>query len=112
MQKEYDEKNVFWKILNGDIPCEKVYEDDRVLCFRDINPKAPVHVLLVPKKKYVSFDDFVSKASDEEIGYFFRTARKIAADLKIKSYRIVANCGAGAGQVVYHYHLHIMGYNE
>ena len=112
MQKEYDDNNTFLKIINREIPCDKVYENDKVLCFHDINPKSPVHVLLVPKEKYVSFDDFVQKASGEDISYFFKIAAKIANNLKLKSYRIVANCGSGAGQVVFHYHLHIMGYFE
>ncbi|MDR2777898.1 MAG: histidine triad nucleotide-binding protein [Rickettsiales bacterium] len=111
MQRKYDENNVFWKIIVGDIPCDKVYEDENVLCFHDLNPKSPVHVLLVPKRKFVCFDDFVEGSSDEEIAYFFRIARKIAKDLGCESYRIVANCGRGAEQVIFHYHLHIMGYN-
>lgn len=110
MQNEYDDNNIFWKIINGEIPCNKVYEDDEVLCFHDINPKAPVHVLLVPKEKYVSFDDFVKKSGMEKVYKFFRTAAEIAQNLDLKSYRIVANCGSEAGQVVFHYHLHIMGY--
>lgn len=112
MQNEYDDNNIFWKIINGEIPCNKVYEDDEVLCFHDINPKAPVHVLLVPKEKYVSFDDFVKKSGMEKVYKFFRMAAEIAQNLDLKSYRIVANCGSEAGQVVFHYHLHIMGYLE
>lgn len=112
MQNEYDDNNLFLKIINGEIPCNKVYEDDEFLCFHDINPKAPVHVLLVPKEKFVSFDDFVRKSSKENIYKFFIKASEIAHNLNLKSYRIVANCGAGAGQIVFHYHLHIMGYFE
>lgn len=112
MQRKYQDNNIFLKIINNEIPSEKIYEDNRVLCFKDINPKAPTHILLVPKSKYVSFDDFAINATDEEISYFFRIAQKIAHDMKLKSYRIVANCGEGAGQVVFHYHLHIMGYND
>ncbi|MDR3079055.1 MAG: histidine triad nucleotide-binding protein [Rickettsiales bacterium] len=111
MQRKYDGNNVFWRIIEGSLPCNKVYEDERVLCFYDIDPKSPVHVLLVPKEKYVSFDDFAANAPEEEIVYFFKTARKIASDLGLKSYRIVTNCGEEAGQVIYHYHLHIMGYD-
>lgn len=110
MQRKYDNDNVFLKILEGKIPCNKVYEDESILAFYDINPKAPVHVLVIPKNKYVSFNDFVEKATDEEVLHFFKTAQKIAMDLNLKSYRIVANCGEEAGQVVFHYHLHIMGY--
>ncbi|MDR1425501.1 MAG: HIT domain-containing protein [Rickettsiales bacterium] len=112
MQIKYDNSNVFWKIIEGTLPCDKVYEDDRVLCFHDIDPKSPVHVLLVSKGQYVSFDDFVAGASAEEVAYFFKTARKIAGDLGLKSYRIITNCGEEAGQVIFHFHLHIMGYDE
>ena len=110
MQRKYDNDNVFLKILEGKIPCNKVYEDESILAFHDISPKAPVHVLVIPKNKYVSFNDFMEKATDEEILHFFKTVQKIAKDLELKSYRIVANCGEEAGQVVFHYHLHIMGY--
>lgn len=112
MQRKYQDNNIFLKIINNELPSEKIYEDEKVLCFKDINPKAPIHLLLVPKKKYISFDDFATEATDEEISYFFRTAQKIASNMKLKSYRIVANCGEGAGQVVFHYHLHIMGYEN
>ena len=111
MQRKYDENNVFFKIINGDLPCNKVSEDDKILSFHDVNPKAPVHVLVVPKNKYVSFNDFIKNASEEEITHFFKIAQQIAENLKLKSYRIMANCGEMAGQVVYHYHLHILGYN-
>ncbi|MDR2077802.1 MAG: HIT domain-containing protein, partial [Rickettsiales bacterium] len=100
MQRKYDDDNVFWKIIKGEISCEKVYEDEEVLCFHDINPKSPVHILLVPKKQFVCFDDFIEGSSDEEIAYFFKTARKIANSLGCRSYRIVTNCGEGAEQVV------------
>lgn len=110
MQRKYNDDNVFLKILEGKIPCNKVYEDENILAFHDINPKAPIHILVIPKNKYVSFNDFVEKATDEEVLHFFKTVQKIAKDLNLKSYRIVANCGEDAGQVVFHYHLHVMGY--
>lgn len=110
MQRKYDDDNIFLKIIKGDIPCNKVYEDDKILSFYDINPKAPVHILVIPKNKYVSFNDFMGNATDDEILYFFKTAKNIANSLNLKSYRILANCGEEAGQVVFHYHLHILGY--
>jgi diadenosine tetraphosphate (Ap4A) HIT family hydrolase len=110
MQRKYDESNVFLKIINKELPCDKVYEDDRVMCFHDINPKFPVHLLLVPKKRFVSFDDFAKNSSNEDVAYFFKIAQQLAEEQHLESYKIVANCGEGADQVVFHYHLHIMGY--
>jgi len=105
----YDESNIFAKILRGEIPCDKVYEDAHALAFRDINPQAPTHVLVIPKGAYVSFDDFSRDASDEEIAGFFRAAGKIARDLGAvdPGYRILANNGPDAHQEVPHFHLHV-----
>ena len=105
----YDENNIFAKILRGEIPCDKVYEDAHALAFNDINPQAPSHVLVIPKGAYVSFDDFSRDASDEEIAGFFRAAGKIARDLGAvdPGYRILANNGPDAHQEVPHFHLHI-----
>ena len=110
MQKKYDKNNVFYKIIKGDIPCNKVFENKDVLAFHDINPKAPVHVLVIPKGEYVDFDDFVENSDMGEVENFFKTVKKIANKLQLKSYRIVSNCGEEAGQVVFHFHVHIMGY--
>jgi histidine triad (HIT) family protein len=105
----YDPNNIFAKILRGEIPCKKVYEDEHVLAFHDINPQAPIHVLVVPKGQYVSWDDFSANASDREIAGFVRAAGKIARDLGAdkKGYRVLANAGADGGQEVPHFHLHI-----
>lgn len=105
----YDPDNIFARILSGEIPCEKVYEDDHVLAFNDINPQAPVHVLAIPKGAYVSMDDFSEKASAEEIAALFRAVGRIARDLGAaeKGYRILANTGADGGQEVPHFHVHI-----
>ena len=105
----YDDDNVFAKILRGEIPCDKVYEDDHVLAFNDINPQTPTHVLVIPKGKYVSSDDFFNEASDAEIAALFRAAGMIARDkgLPDNGYRILANCGRDAHQEVPHFHLHI-----
>lgn len=107
----YDSANVFAKILAGDIPCDKVYEDDHVLAFRDIAPRAPVHVLVIPKGEYVSFDDFSEKASDEEIVAYFRAIGRLAKELGVDEggYRILSNHGRDGHQEVPHLHFHIFG---
>lgn len=107
----YDDQNVFAKILRGEIPCNKVYEDEHVLAFHDINPQTPVHVLVIPKGAYVSFNDFSEKASDAEMAGFIRAAGKIARDLGLDSdgYRLISNHGPDAFQEVPHFHLHIFG---
>ena len=101
----YDEGNVFALILRGEIPCDKVYEDDHVLAFRDINPQKPTHVLVIPKSSLVSFDDFTETASDEEIAAFMRAAGRIARDLGLQDpgYRILANHGRDGRQEVPHF---------
>jgi len=105
----YDDSNVFAKILRGEIPCNKVYEDDHVLAFHDINPQTPTHVLVIPKGRYVNSDDFFNEASEAEIAAFFRAAGKIARELGVveTGYRILANTGPDAHQEVPHFHLHI-----
>ncbi len=107
----YDSDNIFAKILRGEIPNETVYEDDRVLAFKDINPQAPIHVLVIPKGEYVSWDDFAAKASDEEIAYFVRKVGEIARDLGLvdPGYRLLANIGGHGHQEVPHLHVHIFG---
>jgi diadenosine tetraphosphate (Ap4A) HIT family hydrolase len=105
----YDDTNIFARILRGEIPSSKVYEDDHVLAFNDINPLSPTHILVIPKGAYVSWDDFSAKASDEEIGAFVRAVGKIARDagLVTSGYRLLANAGLNAGQEVPHLHVHI-----
>jgi len=105
----YDKDNIFAKILRGEIPCKKVYEDEHVLAFHDIAPQAPIHVLVIPKGAYVSWDDFSQSASEAEIVGFVRAAGRIARDLGVvePGYRVLANSGADAGQEVPHFHLHI-----
>ncbi len=105
----YDDSNVFAKILRGEIPCNKVYEDDHALAFHDINPQTPTHVLVVPKGAYESFDDFSAKASAEEIAGFVRAAGRIARDLGLvePGYRVLSNTGPDAHQEVMHFHLHL-----
>jgi histidine triad (HIT) family protein len=107
----YDDNNIFARILRGDLPSKTVYEDDYAFAFRDINPLAPVHILVIPKGPYVSWDDFSEKASDEEIAGFVRAVGKIARDegLVAQGYRVLANIGMRAGQEVPHLHVHIFG---
>lgn len=107
----YDDSNVFAKILREELPCKKVYEDEWALAFHDINPLAPVHILVVPKGPYVSWDDFAAKASDSEIAGFVRAVGKVARDqqLVVQGYRLLANTGKRAGQEVPHLHVHVFG---
>ncbi|WP_138380853.1 histidine triad nucleotide-binding protein [Luteithermobacter gelatinilyticus] len=107
----YDPNNVFAKILRGEIPCKKVYEDDYALAFHDINPQAPVHVLVIPKGEYVNMDDFTAHAPADLITGFFRAVGEVARQLELvePGYRILANAGSHAGQEVPHLHIHIFG---
>ena len=107
----YDPENVFAKILRGEIPCDRVYEDDWALAFKDINPQAPVHILVVPKGEYVSSDDFAANASDAEIAGFFRAVGEIGrlSEIVNSGYRILANHGRDGHQEVPHFHIHIFG---
>ena len=107
----YDETNVFARILRGELPSNKVYEDEYAFAFHDINPLAPVHVLVIPKGQYVSWDDFSEKASDAEIAGFTRAVGNIAreAGLVKDGYRVLANVGLRGGQEVPHLHMHIFG---
>lgn len=107
----YDDNNIFAKILRGEIPCKKVYEDDHVLAFHDIAPKAPVHILVIPKGKYIAIDDFGAQASAEEIKAFYAAVAKISEEqgLKETGFRVIANTGLNGGQEVPHFHVHILG---
>jgi len=107
----YDETNIFARILRGEIPSKRVYEDDYVLAFHDINAQAPVHILVIPKGAYVSWDDFSARGSDEEIAGFVRAVGKVARDagLVAPGYRLLANVGAHGGQEVPHLHVHLFG---
>ena len=107
----YDDRNVFAKILRGEIPSSKVYEDEWAFAFHDINPQAPVHILVVPKGAWVSWDDFSERASAEEIAGFVRAVGQIARDngLVAPGYRLLANIGAHGHQEVPHLHVHLFG---
>lgn len=107
----YDDQNIFAKILRGELPCTKVYEDEWAFAFLDINPQVPEHVLVVPKGAYVSWDDFSARASDAEIAGFIRAVGKVARDQQLvePGYRLLANIGGHGGQEVPHLHVHIFG---
>lgn len=107
----YDDSNIFARILRGEIPAKPVYQDDYAMAFYDIAPKAPVHVLVIPKGKYVSIADFGAYASPEEITGFYRAVSKIAADLDLVTggFRSIANTGLNGGQEVPHFHIHLLG---
>ena len=107
--KPYDDQNIFAKILRGEIPSAKVFEDEYALAFHDINPQAPTHILVIPKGPYVSWDDFSAKGSDAEIAGFVRAVGAVAraAGLVAPGYRLLANTGLDSHQEVPHLHVHI-----
>jgi diadenosine tetraphosphate (Ap4A) HIT family hydrolase len=105
----YDETNIFARILRGELPSKTVYEDEYALAFHDINPQAPLHILVIPKGAYVSWDDFSARGSDAEIAGFVRAVGQVARDegLVAPGYRLLANTGPAAHQEVPHLHVHI-----
>ena len=111
---EYDKNNIFAKILRGEIPCKKIYEDEFVFAFHDINPQKKVHALVIPKGKYIDLDDFTSKASPSEIVGLLKGVNTVARKLGIsvdtgKGYRALANISEHGGQEVPHLHFHLFG---
>jgi diadenosine tetraphosphate (Ap4A) HIT family hydrolase len=107
----YDTDNIFAKILRGELPCSKVYEDDFALAFNDIRPQAPVHVLVIPKGPYVSWDDFTAQADDATIAGFMRAVGTVTRQLELDGpgYRLMVNMGGHGHQEVPHLHVHIFG---
>ncbi|PHK93058.1 histidine triad nucleotide-binding protein [Pseudoroseomonas rhizosphaerae] len=107
----YDEGNIFARILRGEIPANKVHEDEHALAFHDIAPQAPVHVLVIPKGRYVSLADFSAAASPEAMAGFWRAVGLVARQLGLEGpgYRVLTNMGQDAGQEVPHFHVHILG---
>ncbi|HYE29245.1 MAG TPA: histidine triad nucleotide-binding protein [Allosphingosinicella sp.] len=107
----YDDSNIFARILRGEIPAKTVYEDAHALAFNDINPQAPVHVLVIPKGRFVSWDDFSERGSAEEITGFVRAVGHVARSLGLveAGYRLLANVGRNSGQEVPHLHVHLFG---
>ena len=111
MLNNYDENNIFFKIINGDIPCDKVLETYYSLAFKDINPRAKVHILVIPKKPYVNLNDFISFGEQLEKIDIFDTIAKVVGlfDLHKAGYRLIANIGKDGHQEVQHLHFHILG---
>lgn len=108
---KYDNDNIFAKIIRGKMPCKKVAENDHALAFHDEFPKAPVHVLVVPKGAYETYGDFTLNASDEEVAAFFKLVGQVVQLMKIEKdgYRIISNNARFGGQEVYHFHMHVLG---
>lgn len=107
----YDDNNIFARILRGELPNKTVFEDEWALAFHDINPQAPIHILVIPKGRYVSWDDFSARASANEIAGFIRAVGQVARDLGLPApgYRLLANIGGHGGQEVPHLHIHLFG---
>ena len=106
----YDENNIFARILRKEIPCEIVYEDDQVLFIYDINPQAKVHILAIPKKNVIDYEDFILKSNKSTIKYFFAKIIDVIEGLKLdqNGYRLITNNGRDANQEVPHFHIHIL----
>ncbi len=105
----YNKNNIFYKIINGDIPCKKIYEDSNILAFYDIKPKTKIHALVIPKKEYINFTDFTQNASEKEIIIFFQKVNFVANDvLKLTHFKLQTNNGEESGQEVFHFHVHIL----
>jgi diadenosine tetraphosphate (Ap4A) HIT family hydrolase len=107
----YDDSNIFARILRGEIPCTKLYEDEFALAFADIRPAAPTHILIIPKGSYMSAQDFGAQASPAEITGFYRAVSHVAAQAGVadSGYRIISNAGPDSHQEVPHFHIHIVG---
>ena len=104
----YDTNNIFAKIIRGEIPSSKVYEDEYIIAINDVNPVAPIHILVIPKGGYRNFDEFSQKARPEELTHYFRKISDIAKSQGAEEYRIVSNNGSSSGQTVFHFHTHII----
>ncbi len=98
---------IFCKIIDGVIPSNKIYEDEKVFVFHDIDPKAPVHFLIIPKL-HISGASAVDESNMEIVGYIYSVIAKVCRDLNVDSYRVVTNCGESAGQTVFHLHFHVL----
>lgn len=111
MSNAYDSDNIFAKILRDEIPSNRIYEDDYLIAFHDVSPAAPVHVLVIPRGEYASYDAFCEQADAATIAHYFKTIRHIAEDLlKLDDgYRLITNIGENASKTVPHFHIHILG---
>ena len=106
----YDNENIFAKILSGEIPCEKFFEDDHVLSFKDVNPQAKLHILIIPKKKFIDIADFLENADNDDQSSFWSSVNKIIKNLglKDKGFQLKTHKGKDGGQDVFHFHLHLL----
>ncbi len=106
----YDKNNIFARIIRGEVPAQKIYEDEYIIAIKDIAPAAPIHILVIPKGEYISFHHFMEKADSQEISHFFKIAKKISSDLGLEKngYRILSNIGNEGMQTIPHMHLHIL----
>ncbi len=104
----YDRNNVFAKIIRGEIPSSRVYEDEYLIAINDIEPVAPTHILVMPKGEYRDFAEFCQKAGSEELTHYFKKISDIAKAHGAEEYRIVSNNGPSSGQTVFHFHTHII----
>ena len=106
----YDKSNIFAKIIRGEIKAKKLYEDDLVLAFEDINPVAPIHILVIPKCEVVNIKEYCTKFSEANIGEFFKRVILIAEQVGLEdNFRLITNNGAFCGQTIFHFHVHILG---
>lgn len=101
-------KSIFTKIIDREIPAKIVYEDDKLICIHDIKPTHPVHLLCIPKIPYINYQDFISKADNEEIIHFFKKVNELATQ-NTSSFRLITNNGEKMGQEIFHFHVHIVG---
>lgn len=109
MADKYDFANVFYKIINRELPAKIVYEDEWIMAFHDINPVSPIHVLIIPKSHYIDFADFTTKASAFEIAHFFQKVNEIAKQMDTNNeFRLITNNGKLVGQEVFHFHVHLI----
>ncbi len=108
---EYDHHNVFAKIIRKEIPCDIIKENKHAIAFKDIAPRAPIHLLIIPKKEYVNYNEFLNKASEEEILDFFRLINELISEFKLDDpgYRLIVNTGENGNQEVKHLHFHLLG---
>ena len=111
MKKTYDQNNIFAKILKSEIPCQKILENEHALAFSDINPQAPSHILIIPKKPYIDFYDFTKNASSSEVNFLWKLVNDVIENQNVsdKGFRIITNSGKDGNQDVPHFHVHLLG---
>ena len=111
MSKDYDKNNIFAKILRSEIPCNKILENEHAFAFSDINPQAPIHILIIPKKSYINFYDFIENASIKEVEFLWKLVNDVIILNKISKngFRIISNSGDDGNQDVPHFHVHLLG---